>query len=140
MFVEIVRLLIVLFLTAAGSELSSSISDAEFAAFTGVTLGAFVGYVVGGVVGRSLARAMGQVDARSLPYSVAELLGGAFAAMVGGMLGLVVGASALFVLPRVWGAALFMMSGWVFAGLGARIGDPDRGRGRRARDRRKDRR
>jgi len=121
-FVEIVRLLIVLFLTAAGSELSSSISDAELAAFTGVTLGAGVGYVSGGVVGRSLARAMGQVDATVLPYSIAELLAGAVTALVGALLGLGLGASALFVLPSPWNAGLFVLAGWVFAGIGGRIG------------------
>jgi len=121
-FVEIVRLLIVLFLTAAGSEVSSSVSDAELATFIGVTLGAGVGYVVGGVAGRSLARAMGHVDAVSLPYSVAELFAGTLTAILGGLLGLTIGASALVVVPDLWGVGLFVSSGWVFAAIGGRIG------------------
>jgi len=121
-FVEIVRLLIVLFLTAAGSEASSSVSDAELAEFIGMTLGAGVGYVVGGVTGRSLARAMGQVDAVSLPYSVAELFAGAILATVGGLLGLTVGASALVVVPDLWGIGLFVSAGWIFSAIGGRIG------------------
>ncbi len=122
MFVEVVRLLIVLFLTAAGIELSSSISEAELGSFIGVTLGAGVGYLVGGVVGRSLAAAMGQVDATVSPYSIAELLAGAVTGMVGALLGLGLGVSALVVLPRPWSAGLFVLAGWVFAGIGGRIG------------------
>lgn len=122
MFVEIVRLLIVLFLTAAGSELSAAVSDAELAAFTGVTIGAGVGYVAGGVVGRSLARAMGHVDAMVLPYSIAELVSGAVAAILGGLVGLLVGVPTLVMVPPLWSAGLLALSCWVFAGIGGRIG------------------
>lgn len=112
MFVEIVRLMIVLFLTTAGIELSTSVSDAEFAVLIGVTLGASVGYAVGGVVGRSLARAMGRVERTALPYSIAELFAGAIAAMFGGGLGLVIGAPALIVMPRLWGLGILVASSW----------------------------
>jgi hypothetical protein len=66
MFVEIVRLLIVILFTIAGFELAKggASAPAEGSAVLGATLGACVGYVAGGIVGRLVNRTMGAVERR----------------------------------------------------------------------------
>ncbi|HXV35518.1 MAG TPA: hypothetical protein VEC18_00095, partial [Myxococcota bacterium] len=64
-FVEIVRLLIVLVATAGGHALGS----AHAAALTGASLGAAIGYVSGGVMGRFLREMLGVMEAQSVRLS-----------------------------------------------------------------------
>ncbi len=117
MFVEVVRLLIVLMSTAAGYELAG-----PGAAVPGALLGAAGGYVVGGVVGRSTLRALGRVEARTRRIGPIELLLGAVGSLATGALGVTVGLPAVLFLPHRWGWPILLLVVWVAATAGFRIG------------------
>ena len=116
-FVEVVRLLIVLVLLSSGYGLGIRYD----AAFFGATLGASMGYVVGGVLGRLLRRTMGEVEAQTDQYSVGELLSGSVGALLVGMLAALVASPAIIILPAPWGSALFCLIVWAGVHAGFRI-------------------
>ncbi len=122
MFVEIVRLMIVVFLTAAGYRLGGGVGGSDLAQLAGATVGAGIGYVLGGVVGRSLSRAMGRLDGRDPAYSAAELLSGAFFAVVFTLLGALMGLPLVLLLGRDWGVPLAALTTWVGGATGWRMG------------------
>ena len=62
MFVEIVRLLIVLTSTAGGFALTRAAFGGSNQPVLGATLGALVGYVIGGAIGRLVRRGMGVLE------------------------------------------------------------------------------
>jgi uncharacterized protein YacL len=124
MFVEIVRVLIVLLLTAAGFELAKggAAAPAERSAVIGATLGACVGYVTGGLVGRLLTRAMGVMEQRVERAPAARLLAGALGAGVLAVPAALVGLPAVVMLPRVWGWPLLALAVWIGMFSGFRLG------------------
>ena len=77
-FVEIVRLLILLLCSAYGYELATG----RGVLFTGVTLAVCIGYVGGGLVGRSLLNAMGALEAKAVRSSVGEVITGSVGALL----------------------------------------------------------
>ncbi|HEY7137647.1 MAG TPA: PIN domain-containing protein [Acidimicrobiia bacterium] len=90
MFVEVVRLFIVVLFTAAGYWLGRDAS-ATAATAPGITamLGCLVGYVVGGIFGRLLERAVGVVERHVEPLPAAQVMAG----FVGGVVGALGGAT-----------------------------------------------
>ena len=120
MFVETVRLMIVLLATIAGHEVAGDLGSEE--GFVGALIGAGVGYVFGGVVGRLLARSLDGIERGSRDHPAAQLLtAGLFAAILS-VVGAAVGATFLVLFPYRWIAPLVALSVWVFAAFGARIG------------------
>lgn len=127
MYVEAVRLLTTLLLTAVGYRLGLDIDGADPArgAVVGAILGAGLGYVAGGVGGRFLRRLL-----KTAPKALVVNLSGPelFAGAVGATLGVVIGAVfsiplvALFEFPIGWLAAALLVvlvgsvGGAVFAG------------------------
>jgi uncharacterized protein YacL len=124
MFVEIVRLLIVFLLTAAGFELAKggSGAPAEGSAVLGATLGACVGYVVGGVLGRLLNRAMGVVEQRVDRAPAAQLVGGGLGAFVVALPAALLGLPAVVLLPAVRGWPILALVVWIGMVAGFRLG------------------
>lgn len=123
MFVEIVRLFIVLWSTAAGYALGhGSRAFGDSTTVVASTLGASLGYVAGGVFGRILGRAMGVVEARVERAPAAQLLAGGVGALVVGGLMTLVGAVAVLVMPDPWGWPVLGLLAWVGTYSGARIG------------------
>lgn len=123
MFVEIVRLLIVILSTAGGYELSRrGAAEPGGVAVLGATMGALVGYVAGGVVGRQLRRAMGEIEARVDRAPAAELLSGGVGALALGMLSALLGVPAVVLLPGGWGWPVFGLLVWVGFYEGFQIG------------------
>lgn len=116
-FVEIVRLLIVLLCTTGGYGVAMRVGSP----LLGAMLGAAVGYVAGGVGGRFLLRAMGEVEEHTARYSVAEFFAGAVGALLAGLLGALVGVSAIGVLPGRWGWPVFALIVWIAVYGGFRI-------------------
>lgn len=112
MYVEAVRLLITLLLTAVGYRLGLNIDGADPArgAVVGAILGAGLGYVVGGVGGRYIRRLLS-----SAPKVLASNLSGPelFAGAIGATLGVVIGA--IFSIPLV--ALLEFPIGWLAGAL-----------------------
>lgn len=80
--VEMVRLGVVIAMTAAGIELGSLIVDRQDDALFGALVGALVGYLLGGVGGRALVRRVDAGGARLQRVESATLVAGT----VGGML------------------------------------------------------
>ena len=124
MFVEIVRLFIVILATAAGFAVGTGRegADAGNGAVAGAVLGACVGYVAGGVLGRLMDSAISVVE-RSIDHAPAHrlLAGGVGAIVLGGLTGLAV-LPAAFVFPPQVGWSLVGLVVWVGAFLGYRLG------------------
>jgi len=116
-FVEIVRLLIVLLMTAGGY----AVAAPHGAALLGTTFGAAVGYVCGGVLGRLLRQLLGVVEAQTTHLSAGEILAGSVGALVMGLLGALVGVTAIGLLPDPWGWPVFGVVVWMSVHLGFRI-------------------
>ena len=116
-FVEIVRLLILLLCSAYGYELATG----RGVLFTGVTLAVCVGYVGGGLVGRSLLNAMGALEAQAAQSSVGEVITGSVGALLLSALAALLGISAVGLLPGRWGWPVFGLVVWIGAYVGYRI-------------------
>lgn len=88
MFVEIVRLFLVLLFTAAGFWVGRDLAPANSSieGLTGI-LGCLVGYVLGGVLGRFITRALGAAERRIDRLPPAESLAGLVGATAGAVLG-----------------------------------------------------
>jgi uncharacterized protein YacL len=128
LFVEITRLMIVAFTTAAGYHLAGG-ADAERGgtAVVGAILGASTGYVLGGMLGRSLRRATGALEERIDRTPAPVLFAGAIGSTLLGGLAAALSLAAVLALPGAWGWPLFGVVTWlgVYAGFqaGARKGD-----------------
>ncbi|MER3454493.1 MAG: twitching motility protein PilT [Acidimicrobiia bacterium] len=125
MFVEIVRLFIIIALTALGLAVSQRIRVPEEGShasryFT-IVLGAAIGYVLGGVVGRFLDRFFGTVERRIDESNPGQLFAGFIGALVGALFGIVASIPAFFLAPWwvAYPVAAFLM--WVGGSFGFRI-------------------
>jgi uncharacterized protein YacL len=105
--VELIRLVIVLALTAAGyrigQELPREVQVARYEPATlsllGAIVGAGIGYVGGGALGRSLLKAIGSVERRIDRIAGAELVAGSLGLLAGGLAAAVVSWLAVLVIP-----------------------------------------
>lgn len=125
MFVEVVRLFIVLAVTAlgyaVGNRLYSSQRAGEIAPLIGLVLGCGIGYVLGGVVGRSLDRAFGVVEERIGQSEPGKLFAGTLGAVIGAGLGGVFGFPFFFVLDWYWAYPAVTLLMWILGTLGYRV-------------------
>ncbi len=125
MFVEIVRLFIVILATAAGFAVGGGRQGAAAGgngAIAGAVLGACVGYVAGGVLGRLLDSAIGVAE-RRIEHSPAHqlLAGGVGSIVLGGLAGVVM-LPAAFVFPAQVGWSMVGLVVWVGSFVGYRLG------------------
>jgi uncharacterized protein YacL len=96
---ELVRLGIVLLLTAAGYSLGPpldaalEVGDEETTRLVTSVLGALIGYVVGGLIGRAVVRSVDEVVQRLEQVSAVQLIAGGLGAAVGALVG------TMFLLP-----------------------------------------
>lgn len=117
MFVEIVRLFIIVAMTGVGLGLSQRIPVPEEGPPTFRTLiillGAASGYVLGGVIGRFLDKVFGTVERRIEESHPGELFAGTVGAVLGAAVGLIASIPLFFLAPWWLGypAAAFLM--WV---------------------------
>lgn len=125
MFVEIVRLFIIVALTALGLAVSQRIRVPEEGPHTlryvTIVLGAATGYVLGGVVGRFLDRVFGRVERQIEESNPGQLFAGTIGAVVGALFGTVASIPAFFLAPwwLAYPVAAFLM--WVGGSFGYRI-------------------
>lgn len=124
MFVEIVRLFIVLLATAAGFALGRGPDGAEAgnAAVVGATLGALTGYVVGGFFGRLLDQAKVVAERRIDEVPAHRILAGAVGAILLGVLAAIVALPAGLLIPWPYGWLGFGVLTWAGAFQGFRLG------------------
>ena len=119
MFVEGVRLFVVVLSTAAGLWIARDVS-VETEGLTAM-LGCLLGYVGGGVLGRLLERAVGEVERRVEKVPPAQAVAGALGAIGGASLALVVALPVALIAPvriAVPGAGLVA---WVTGWIGYRV-------------------
>lgn len=103
MFVEIVRLFLVVLFTAAGFWIGRDLAP-ETPTVDGIAgmLGCLAGYVLGGFLGRSLTRVVGVVERRIDRLPPAAVLAGLLGGAAGAVLGAMLSAPALLLLdPRI---------------------------------------
>ena len=117
MFVEVVRLFIVLLATAGGFVAGRGNQLNDHRAITGAVLGACVGYVAGGVLGRLLSKAMGAVEEKVEPAPAGRLLAGAVGAAAFGVLAALL-STPFVVLLGLWGWPVGGLLVWIGVYLG----------------------
>lgn len=119
MFVEIVRMFIVVLATLGGDALGRG--SGGLSPEIGAMVGCLAGYVGGGMLGRVLERALGLVERRVERLPAPQFLAAVGGAGLGGFAGAVLGAPAVALLPRNtgWpiGGMLVFVAGW----LGLRV-------------------
>jgi len=116
-FVECVRLLIVLTLVSVGYELGMRYEISLF----GSVLGASVGYVAGGVLGRFLRGATEKMEAQTARLSAGELLAGSIGGLLVGALSALLAVPAAAMLPGRWGWLVLCLVVWIGVNAGFRI-------------------
>jgi uncharacterized protein YacL len=123
LFVEVVRLFIVVLATAAGFLLGHRLDTGAGSALGGVggILGCLVGYVGGGVFGRMLERALGVVEAKVARLPAIHVIVGVFGAVTCGLAGAILCVPALVWLPANVAVPLFGLGVWITAAAGFRI-------------------
>jgi uncharacterized protein YacL len=122
MFVEGVRLFMVVLGTAAGYWVSRSFG----AAGTGLEglggmVGCLAGYVGGGLLGRLLERAMGVVERKVERIPPAQVVAGALGAIGGGMVALLISVPIVLVVPGGLGIPIAGLLVWVSLTIGFRV-------------------
>jgi uncharacterized protein YacL len=122
MFVEGVRLFMVVLGTAAGFWVARSFGVAGSGLEgLGGMLGCLAGYVGGGVVGRLLERALGAVERRAARLPAAQVVAGALGAFGGGMVALLIAIPIVILVPAGLGVALAGLLVWISLWLGFRV-------------------
>lgn len=119
MFVEGVRMFVVVLSTAAGYGLAKDLSfQAEG---IGAMLGCLAGYVGGGVLGRLLERALGVVERRVEAVPPARVVAGALGAIVGASIAAVCVLPIALLLPTRIAVPVAGLVAWVAGWLGLRV-------------------
>jgi uncharacterized protein YacL len=122
MFVEGVRLCMVVLGTAAGFWLARSFGAAGSGLEgLGGMLGCLVGYVGGGVIGRLLERAVGEVERRVERIPAAQVVAGALGAIGGGLAAMLLAVPIVLLVPGGLGIPLAGLLVWVSLWLGFRV-------------------
>jgi uncharacterized protein YacL len=119
MFVEGIRLFVVVLGTAAGFWATRNFGTQ--AQGLGAMLGCLLGYVGGGSLGRVLDRALGVVEKRVDPRSPARFVAGTLGAIAGSALALVVVVPVALLVPVPFAVSLGGLAAWIFAYVGYRV-------------------
>lgn len=122
MFVEGVRLFIVVLGTAAGFWLARGSGGAGSGVEgLGGMLGCLVGYVSGGLLGRLLERAVGVVERKVERIPPAQVVAGALGAIGGGLTALLISVPIALLVPGGLGIPIAGLLLWVSLWLGFRV-------------------
>ncbi|MDQ1535323.1 MAG: hypothetical protein QOF28_3084 [Actinomycetota bacterium] len=122
MFVEGVRLFMVVLGTAAGYWVSRSFGTAGSGLEgLGGMLGCLLGYVGGGILGRLLERAMGVVERKVERIPPAQVFAGALGAIGGGMMALLIAVPIVLLVPGGLGIPIAGLLVWVSLTIGFRV-------------------
>ncbi|MCZ7528139.1 MAG: PIN domain nuclease [Acidimicrobiia bacterium] len=121
MFVEIVRLFIVVLGTAGGFLAGRDLGSPDAVGAVGGMLGCLLGYVTGGILGRLLERAVGVVERRADRLPPAQVLAGMVGGVVGGATGALFAAPLVVLLSARLAIPLVGLVAWVVGYLGFRV-------------------
>jgi len=119
MFVEGVRLFVVVLGTAAGFWAARSLGTE--AQGLGGMLGCLLGYVSGGILGRLLDKALGVVEKRVDRRSPARFVAGTLGAIAGSTLALVLVLPAALLVPVPFAVSMVGLASWIFGYVGYRL-------------------
>jgi uncharacterized protein YacL len=122
--IELVRLVVVAFCTAAGYQIAKGIvadTNSERVVL-GAVMGSLVGYVAGGIIGRSVATLIGAAERRIAAVPGADIVAGSMGAAGGLLIAGLIGWPLLFVPQRDIAIAVLGFVVVVLAFLGFRIG------------------
>ena len=125
---ELVRLGVVLLLTAAGYSVGPplhdvlEIGDGETTRLVTSVLGALIGYVVGGLLGRAAVRGVDQAVSRLEQVSAVQLIAGGLGAGVGALVGTVLLLPTLLLPLQAATIPLVLLGMVVLVYTGARLG------------------
>jgi uncharacterized protein YacL len=119
MFVEGVRLFVVVLGTAAGFWAARTLGSTTQG--VGGMLGCLFGYVTGGALGRLLERALGVVERQVEQRSPARLLAGTLGALAGAALALVLVVPVAIFVPIPLAVSLIGLASWILAYVGYRV-------------------
>jgi len=124
MLVELVRLVVVAFCTAAGYRVAQGIVTAADTqrVLLGAVVGSLFGYVAGGVLGRSVATLLGAAERRIAAVSGADIVAGALGAIVALGIAAGIGWPLLFVPQRDIAIAILGFVTIVMGFIGYRAG------------------
>jgi uncharacterized protein YacL len=100
--VELVRLVVVAFCTAAGYQIAQGIVDDTHSSrvVLGAVMGSLVGYVAGGFIGRTVATLIGAAERRIASLSGADIVAGSIGTAAALLIALLIGWPLLFVPQR----------------------------------------
>jgi uncharacterized protein YacL len=121
-FVEIFRLLIVVFGAVGGLQAGQSAHHVSWAPLAGVFLGAGVAYVLGGVLGRVVDQGVSEVVRWLRTVPAAEVLAAAVVGTAGLLLGLVAAVPALILVHSELVLPAAGVVAWVLCAVGVRLG------------------
>ena len=119
MFVEGIRLFVVVLGTAAGFWAARTFG-AEVQGLGGM-LGCLLGYVSGGILGRVLDKALGVVERRVDRRSPARFVAGTLGAIAGSALALVLVLPAALLVPIPFAVSMVGLASWIFGYIGYRL-------------------
>jgi uncharacterized protein YacL len=119
MFVEGVRLFVVVLGTAAGFWAARGLGTNSQG--LGGMLGCLLGYVSGGAFGRVLDKALGVVEKRVDRRSPARFVAGTLGAIAGSTLALVLVLPAALLVPVPFAVSMVGLASWIFGYVGYRI-------------------
>lgn len=123
MFVEVVRLFMVLLGTAAGFWVARALGtghDSHFAGLGGV-LGCLLGYVGGGALGRLLDKALGEVERRANSVEPARVVAGSVGAALGAIVAALGSAPLFLLMPSRVALSIAGLIVWTLGYAGGRI-------------------
>jgi len=119
MFVEGIRLFVVVLGTAAGFWAARNFGTE--AQGLGGMLGCLLGYVSGGILGRLIDKALGVVEKRVDRRSPARFVAGTLGAIVGSTLALVLVLPAALFVPVPFAVSMVGLASWIFGYIGYRL-------------------
>ena len=122
MFVEVVRLVVVLLATAGGFALGKHGPGTDGSVIVGAVLGALTGYVGGGLLGRTLSTTRDKVEERARQVPAAQLFAGAVGAAAAGLLAMLAGLPLAIAVPGVWMKLALALGVWFAVAEGGRLG------------------
>ncbi len=122
LFVEGLRLLVVLAGVLIGVVVGGAVHSGADAHFIGATIGALVGYVAGGVAGRLLNRGFREATRSLRDVPAPEMLGGALFGSLGVILGVIICVPLFAYVHSVIVFPIAAAVAWTFGALGLRIG------------------